>query len=97
MMIAVAVIIDSIGLIGDLVALIPGAEAAAVAGTVGDIFAAILFGIWFSHQGISILTKRPIGFLGTILGEFVPGLNMAPFWTFFVATTLAKERAESAV
>ncbi len=83
-MITIAVIIDLVGLIPFV-------------GTILDIFASMLFGIWFSHYGMSVMTRRTFSFLMTTLAEFIPGIGMVPFWKIFVVTTIRKQRAESAV
>ncbi len=49
-----------------------------------DFIAALFFGICFSHLGKSVFSHSPLGFLGTIVGKAVPGVEIIPFWTFFV-------------
>lgn len=56
------------------------------------IIAAFLFGIWFSHHGVSMMSpKRILGFGGTLLGEILPFINGAPFWTSLVVYTVINE------
>lgn len=58
-----------------------------------SICAALLFGIWFSHLGISMLDpKRMLGTFGTMLGEMTPIINASPMWTARVAYTIITER-----
>jgi hypothetical protein len=55
--------------------------------------AAMIFGIWCSHLGISLMdSKRSFGFLGTILGELVPFINGMWWWTVFISYTVITER-----
>lgn len=61
-----------------------------------DIFATLLFSIWFSHHGTSLIKKSPLGFFGTIIGEFIPFVDMAPLWSFYVWRTIRTERKEAA-
>jgi hypothetical protein len=66
-----------------------------IVGSFVDFCASIVFGMWFSHYEYSIITKRPLGFLGTILGGFFPIIDAIPFWPFFVATTISKVNASA--
>ena len=86
LMIALAVLIDFAQFVLDI----------AIVGFILDSFitviAAFIFGIWFSHVGVSLMhPKRVLGFLGTILGELIPGIDAIPFWTFNIATTVIRE------
>ncbi|PIR84180.1 hypothetical protein COU18_00285 [Candidatus Kaiserbacteria bacterium CG10_big_fil_rev_8_21_14_0_10_51_14] len=57
-----------------------------------SIFAALLFGIWFSHNDVSMMDpKRVLGFGGTILGEVMPIVNVIPFWTGNITYTVIQE------
>lgn len=61
-------------------------------GMVLSILTSFLFGIWFSHHGVSLMSsKRVLGFLGTMLGEWIPFIDAAPFWTCLVAFTVIQE------
>ncbi len=68
-----------------------------LAAPIVDVCASFIFGLWFSHYGISVVAKRPVTFFGTIILEFIPGISMVPFWTLFVALTIAKERVKPTV
>jgi len=61
-----------------------------------DVFATFLFGIWFSHYGVSLMKKNPLGYLGTAIAEFIPFINSAPWWTIYVWYTIKKERMSEA-
>jgi hypothetical protein len=53
---------------------------------------ALIFGIWFSHNEMSMMDpKRILRFLGTMLGEFTPGINAVPIWTGSVSYTVIQE------
>ncbi len=57
-----------------------------------SVIASFLFGIWFSHYGVSLMSsKRVLGFLGTILGEWIPFIGAAPLWSCLVAFTVITE------
>jgi hypothetical protein len=60
-----------------------------------DIPAAMIFGMWFSHYGVSVVQKRPLGFFGTVLAKFIPFIDLIPFWTYFVVTTIRQSRTEN--
>ena len=81
LMIVTAIIID-------VIQLIP------IVGSLVDIIAGIIFGIWFAHYDMSLIRRRPLGFFGTIIAEFIPFVDWIPFWTFFVIMTIRKEHAE---
>ncbi len=68
-----------------------------LAAPIVDICASLIFGSWFSHYNISVIAKRPVLFVGTVILEFIPGISMIPFWTLFVALTIAKERVKPTV
>ena len=93
-LIAVAILIDGLQALISLRAFIPviGLVIAFVLGVVVDILAILLFAIWFSHINVSLMTRYPLGFLATIVLENVPVVNSAPGWTWFVVTTIARER-----
>jgi len=60
--------------------------------SVVTVVAALVFGIWFSHNDMSIMDpKRALRFLGTMLGEFIPGVNAIPIWTSSVTYTVIQE------
>ncbi|MDO8576443.1 MAG: hypothetical protein Q7R90_03950 [bacterium] len=57
-----------------------------------SIFAAMFFGMSFSHYDMSIMSpERFLGFGGTMVGEVIPGVDIIPFWTVFVARTVIHE------
>ncbi len=60
-----------------------------------DFTATFFFGIWFSHIGLSQIKRNPLGFFGTSLLEFIPFFDVLPAWTFFIATTIVRERARN--
>lgn len=52
----------------------------------------IIFGIWFSHLGLSLLeSRRALGTLGTILGETVPFVNSMLWWTCLITYIVISE------
>src|SRR5260221_107679 len=54
--------------------------------------AAMIFGIWCSHLGVSLMSpKRVFGFLGTAGVEFVPFVDSMWWWTIFIAYTVITE------
>lgn len=61
-----------------------------------DIFATFIFGIWFSHYGVSLMKKNPLGFLGTSIAKFIPFTEMFPLWTLYVWLTIRSERRAAA-
>lgn len=82
MMITTAVLVDiaDFFLIGGLIGFLVG------------IPAAIFFGIWFSHEDVSMFDhSRVLGFLATVGAEMVPIVNNGPWWTIRVATTVISE------
>lgn len=92
MMVIVALIIDGIQalltfiLIGFLV------------NPVISVCAAMVFGIWFSHHGMSMMSPKNIApFLGTMLGEFTPVINAFPVWTGFVIFKVIRSKAKEIV
>jgi len=86
-MIAIAVLVD---ITQFLLVLIP--FVGWLLGMVLSIVASFLFGIWFSHHGVSLMSsKRVLGFLGTMVGEWIPFISAAPFWTCLVAFTVIQE------
>ena len=90
-MIAVALLIDGLQILLDLVLI------GFLLDPLLDILATIIFAIWFSHHGQSVMSaKRAGGFLVTVVAELVPGFDAIPMWTFFVAYTVIKSRAASA-
>lgn len=78
------IIMIGLAIVFDAISLVP------LLGTIGDLFASFIFGIWFSHHGFSSIKERPLGFLGTILIEAIPFLDMFPTWTIYVVTTIWK-------
>src|SRR4051812_2786605 len=87
-MIAFAALFDLIQFFVNFLAIIPviGIVLVAILGPFISFIASISFGIWCSHLGVSLLdSKRSLGFLGTIVGEFVPVIDSAPFWTCLIA------------
>src|SRR5579863_5599981 len=84
MMIATAVIADILSYIAGLGFL----------DFIVDIPAAMIFSIWFAHYGVSLVQKRPLGFFGTVLAKFIPLIDLIPFWTYFVVTTIRQSRTD---
>lgn len=90
LMIAVAVGFDSLQFLGDI------AYIGFILDSLVSFIASIIYGIWFSHHDISLMgPDRALGFLGTILGELVPGVNALPFFTFYITSTVIREWASS--
>lgn len=88
MMIAVALVIDGIQLILDL--LIIGLLIAPFI----NAATALIFGIWFSHYGVRFLSgRRAWASWSAMLVEFVPGLNAIPTWTAFTIYSAVMNRA----
>lgn len=96
-LIVVAMFIDGLQALIALLVFIPlvGPVLAFLLGFVVSILAIFLFAIWFSHIKVSLMTRYPLGFLGTIVLEQIPVVNTAPGWTWFVVTTIARERLAS--
>ena len=94
-LIGAAVSVDALQALLGLLAFIPfvGIPLAFLLQQLVNISALFLFGIWFSSMGISLIKKRPLGFMGTTVLELVPMLNAVPAWSMFVATTVWKERS----
>ena len=87
-MIAAAVAIDALQI---------GADVAIIGffvDTVLDGMAAIFFGIWFSHNGVSFAGKYPLGFWGALAVEAIPGINALPVWSFAVIRAVQQEWAQ---
>ena len=51
----------------------------------------VIFGMWFSHHGVHMVKKNPLGFWSVLAGELIPFINSAPFWTCLVAYTVVNE------
>ena len=86
-MITCAALIDSIQFLLVLIPFIGWAL-----GWLMSVTASFMFGMWFSHHGLSLMSsKRVFGFLGTILGEWIPFINAAPLWTALVTFTVVSE------
>ena len=91
MMIAVAFIFDAVGALLDLLLL------GAFMSPVIDFVAAMVFGMWFSANGVSLMShKRFLGFAATIVVEFFPFINSLPAWTGFIVYSIIKNRAKAA-
>lgn len=74
----------------DIISFVP------ILGSVTDFVAATLFGIWFAHHGVSVMRKRPLGFIMTFVAEFIPFVEMLPFWSIFVWSTIKRDKVEQA-
>jgi len=86
-MIGMAVLFDSIDLFLGL----------GLFGFVANMVATPLFGIWFSHNDVSIMhPDRALKFLGTIVLETTP-LSGVPLWSYTVYTTVKNEWRSVAV
>ena len=63
-----------------------------------DVCVAMMFGIWFSHHGVSMMSAKNIApFLGTIVGEFLPFISALPLWTFYIIFALIRNRVKTTV
>jgi len=93
-LIAAAVITDILQSLVDLLVFIPavGIILSFVLGVIIDISAMIIFGMWFSILGVSLVGRYPLGFLGTSILEIIPLLNILPGWTMFVTLIIIEER-----
>lgn len=93
-LIIVAVLIDGLQFLITLFALLPvvGPVLSFTLGFVVSVLSIFLFGIWFSHLNVSLTTRYPLGFLATIVLEFIPVVSTSPGWTWFVVKTIAQER-----
>src|SRR3990167_1202232 len=61
-----------------------------------SIMATMLFGIWMSHHGVSMMSsKYALRFLGTIVGETI--LGTLPIWTVTVAVTVFEGRVKEVI
>ncbi len=93
-LIIVAILIDGLQFLITLFALLPivGPIMSIALGFVVSVLSIFLFGIWFSHLDVSLTTRYPLGFLATIILEFIPVVSTSPGWTWFVVKTIAQER-----
>lgn len=63
-----------------------------------DIMVAMLFSMWFSHHGVSMMSLKNIGpFLGTVVAEFIPVISALPIWTGGIMLTIARNRVKEVV
>ena len=86
-MITCAALIDFLQFLFALIPFVGG-----IFGMFLSVIASFLFGIWFSHEDVSLMSsKRIMGFLSTILGEAIPYVDAIPFWTGLVAFTVINE------
>ena len=97
-LIIVAVLIDGLQFLITLFALLPvvGPVLSIALGFVVSVLSIFLFGIWFSHLDVPLTTRYPLGFLATIVLEFIPVISTSPGWTWFVVKTIAQERLREA-
>lgn len=94
MMIVVAFVIDCIQALVTLLAAVPfiGFAIVAAVNFLISFVTAMLFGIWCSHMGVSLLSaKRSLGFLSTIVGESIPFVDGMFWWTIFISYTVITE------
>lgn len=57
-----------------------------------SVIAGIMFGIWFSSVGMSMMNPdRALGFIGTFLIELIPGFDALPVWTLKIGQTVISE------
>lgn len=89
-MIVFAVLLDSAQIFADI----------AIIGFILDslmsLVGAMFFGIWFSHHDVSLMhPDRALGFLGTVFGEVVPGVDALPFWTIYITIAVVREWTSS--
>ncbi|MBI2030835.1 hypothetical protein HYT05_04395 [Candidatus Kaiserbacteria bacterium] len=93
-LITVAILIDGLQFLITLFALLPaiGPVLSFTLGFVVSVLSIFLYGIWFSHLNVSLTTRYPLGFLATIVLEFIPVVSTSPGWTWFVVKTIAQER-----
>jgi len=91
MMIAVALLIDGIQFLLTLIYFI-----GLIINPFISICATMIFGIWLSHLGVSMMAPKRVGrFLGTIVGETV--LGSIPIWTFSIVLTVIESRVKEVV
>ncbi|HET8581361.1 MAG TPA: hypothetical protein VFL98_02755 [Candidatus Paceibacterota bacterium] len=82
-MIAAALVVDGLELI-------PGVD------MIVDPIAMFLFAHWFAHHGYSLTSRRPFGYFGTAVIEFIPFISMIPAWLFLVWLSIRAQRREAA-
>lgn len=93
-MIACAVFVDLAQFLITLLAAIPlvGIIIVAVINPIISFAASMIFGIWCSHLGMSLMNgKRVLGFLGTLGAEVIPFIDSFPWWTCLIAYTVITE------
>lgn len=90
MMIAIALLIDGIQFLLTLIFI------GFLVNPFISICATMLFGIWLSHLGVSMMAPKRVGrFLGTIVGETVFGT--LPIWTFSIVFTVIESRVKEVI
>ena len=60
-----------------------------------SIIALIVLGLSFAHYGTGMFKSRELGWIGTVVGELVPGLNALPIWTFSTVANISIHNATS--
>lgn len=99
-MIIVAVIFDLLGLLLNLLHLIPvvGNVVAFVSVSVLSIVAWMTLYIWFKTKGVSFNTsRRMLSLGGGFLVELIPILNALPAWTLSTILVIASTRIPKAL
>lgn len=93
-LITVAVLIDGLQFLITLFAFLPvvGPILSIALGFVVSVLSIFLYAIWFSHLDVPLMTRYPLGFLATIVLEFIPVVSTSPGWTWFVVKTITQER-----
>ena len=87
LMIACAAVIDFLQFLLDLIPF-----AGWILGWVVSIIAILVFGVWLSHEEVSMMDpKRALRFLGAMLGESIPIVNAVPLWTGVITYTVIQE------
>ena len=58
-----------------------------------SIFALMVLGLSFAHYGVSMYKPATsLRWIGTSVGEIVPGLNALPLWTFSTIITIVTHK-----
>ena len=61
--------------------------------SVVGFFASIVLGLMFSHFGMSVMNpKNVLGFLGTLIGEIIPIVDLLPLWSMMTFTMIVSNR-----
>ena len=59
-----------------------------------DIAVGMTLGFYFWIRGVKMDSKKIFAWIGTFVGEEIPGIDALPFWTGDVLLTMAWDKAD---